>query len=253
MIFFLGEEARPGPLAEAWILVRIPMTKQTLTLLAFFHLSESDSSEFMKLGEFAETTIGSMKGISRFDMEQAVAKPERFDMPAKMELTTPDAPQTPYHGAVILEGTPGAVWSCAETLAGMTKTFHAYRVTEKPIFDKGVEPARPTKGARFLLALTFHDDLPESAIRRSWRVHEPLAEVVHIGSNRYVQWWVDEKITPEAPRIDGIVEMHFPTEADLVDGFFDSERGRMEIVQDSAHFISGGHPRVYLKQFAYRI
>jgi len=95
--------------------------------------------------------------------------------------------------------------------------------------------------------LMFHGDLPDSAARRSWALHAGLAERVHIGACHYVQNWVLEALVPDCPPTRGLPELRFPDEAAAVERFFDSERGRMEILQDTAHFVACG-PRLYLRQ-----
>lgn len=53
-------------------------------------------------------------------------------------------------------------------------------------------------------------------------------------------------LTPDSPPARGLPELRFPDEAALVDRFFDSDRGRDEILQDTAHFVASG-PRLYLR------
>ncbi|MFJ8604997.1 hypothetical protein ACIREM_41105 [Streptomyces shenzhenensis] len=223
--------------------------------MTFFHAADGTDRE--DLHTWLTNTLGPSTALSdgqltRLDIQLAQPRPAGFNMPADMELTSDDAPSTPYDGVLVLDGSDAAVRKVLDgEFADRTSTRHTYRVTEKVIFDKGVRRGLPTPGVKFLLSLKFHSDMPESAIRRSWHAHEPLAERVHVGSDRYVQWWVDAAVTAEAPAIEGVVEMNFPTEDDLVHRFFDSERGELEIVQDSAHFIAGGHPRVYLAEYVF--
>jgi hypothetical protein len=42
---------------------------------------------------------------------------------------------------------------------------------------------------------------------------------------------------PDAHELDGIAEIHFPTERDLRERFYDSEAGRRAIREDVAGFI----------------
>jgi hypothetical protein len=123
--------------------------------------------------------------------------------------------------------------------------FHAYAVESRTLFDRGV-PHDPASAITLTGRLMFHADLPDSAARRSWSLHAPLAERVHIGADRYIQNWVTDVLTPDSPPTRGLPELRFPDESALVDRFFDSDRGRDEILQDTAHFVASG-PRLYLR------
>lgn len=123
--------------------------------------------------------------------------------------------------------------------------LHAYAVESRTVFERHAA-SDPATAITLLGRLMFHADLPDSAARRSWRLHAPLAERVHVGADRYVQNWVVAALTPESPPTRGLPEMRFPDEASLVERFFDSDRGRDEILQDTAHFVASG-PRLYLR------
>jgi hypothetical protein len=102
-----------------------------------------------------------------------------------------------------------------------------------------------------LRGLIFHEDLPESAVRRSWDRHAPLAVDVPEGASRYVQWWVEEQLSRDAPKIGGVAELHFATKAALAQRFFDSPRGMKEIAHDIGHFVAGGPPRLFARDYVY--
>jgi hypothetical protein len=202
---------------------------------------------------FGPDALATYRGLQRCDVLIGRERPSKFRFPDDMELKSDDAPTPPYDGALILAGEPSSIFAVlGGELVDHTDLRHAYSVTGTVMFDKGLVPATPTVGIKFLLSLRFFADMSPTAARRAWANHGPLARTVHIGANRYVQWWVDARLSPDAPPLGGIVELHFPTEDDLVDRFFDSPRGEMEIVQDTADFIAGGHPRVYLEEYAYR-
>ena len=123
---------------------------------------------------------------------------------------------------------------------------HAWSVQPTVGYSRG--PYGDDREALTLLGrLMFHADLPDSAAQRSWALHAALAERVHIGACHYVQNWVLEALVPDCPPTRGLPELRFPNEAAAVDRFFDSDRGRMEILQDTAHFVASG-PRLYLRQ-----
>jgi hypothetical protein len=134
-------------------------------------------------------------------------------------------------------------------LAERAALLHAYRVTEAVIWDRQeVTPGTQTPGISFMGRLQFHDDMPDSAARRSWTLHTALARKVHVAATRYIQNWIEEPFGADTPPARGIPELHFATEQDLLERFFDSPRGREEVLQDTAHFIQDG-PRLYTREF----
>jgi len=158
----------------------------------------------------------------------------------------PPSDPDPYRSAgaydlVAIDDTGAARWPDMPDLL----TLHAYRVEADTMFAR--KPIGDDAEAITLLGrLMFHADLPDSAARRSWRLHAPLAERVHVGASHYVQNWVTETLSSDAPPTRGLPEMRFPNEQALVERFFDSDRGRDEILQDTSHFVASG-PRLYLR------
>jgi hypothetical protein len=179
-------------------------------------------------------------------------QPEGFVLPANMRREGGiSEPWPPYNAAIVID----AFELAADTMQAMSDWIdlaHSYRVTRTVIKDDGaVETGQPSSGIKYLRGLAFHSDLPASAIRRSWANHANLAVDVHVGASRYVQWWVDEQLTADAPRIGGVAELHFAKVEDLEERFFDSPRGAKEIVQDLAHFVAGGPPRLFASDFVF--
>jgi hypothetical protein len=130
---------------------------------------------------------------------------------------------------------------------------HGYAVEETQIFDRGAARGLGrTPGTKLFGLLLFHPDLPDSAARRSWALHAGLAERVHVGAARYAQNWIVRPLSSDAPPAHGMPEMHFPTPTDLIERFFDSDRGRDEILQDTAHFVARG-PRLYCAEHVLRM
>ena len=68
-------------------------------------------------------------------------------------------------------------------------------------------------------------------------MHVPLALRVHAGVAKYVRNWIEEPLSPTTAQTRGIVELHFDSITDLEQRWFDSERGRAEIIQDVGHFL----------------
>ncbi len=108
-------------------------------------------------------------------------------------------------------------------------------------------------GIHMLHPLYFHDDLSQEAIDRSWgMIHAELAVKVHVGGNMYHQHRVKGAITSGSQAdFNGFSEFHFPTKDDLVNGYFDSDRGRMEIRHDIRHFIKGFPARLFARELRF--
>jgi hypothetical protein len=145
-----------------------------------------------------------------------------------------------------------AIWEKAfrpfegELSALSAKRFD-YRISERTIRHESalLRPGRPTPGYKLMRGLVFHADLGAAAARRQWLHHADLAVRVHLGVARYTQHWVEERLSAEAPAIGGFSELHFPSLEAMRDRYFDSQRGRQEIIHDTGHFIASGSKRFY--------
>ena len=178
--------------------------------------------------------------------------PSGFVLPPAMRLDASNSVPWPPYDAAILRGDVEPAAALPSGLGEWADLEHTYRVTRKVIKDDGsIVDGCPSTGIKYLRGLIFHEDLPESAIRRSWARHAPLAVEVHEGASRYVQWWVEEHLSRDAPKIGGIAELHFASECALAERFFDSPRGMKEIVQDTGHFIAGGPPRLFARDHVF--
>ena len=123
-------------------------------------------------------------------------------------------------------------------LGELASEVHPYHVNEQHVMDR--RKAGEIQCRTLISLLMFHADLPDSAARRSWKLHAPLVDRVHVGATHYVQNWVIAKLDASCPLARGIPQLHFPSYEDLVNGFFDSPRGRDEILQDTSHFVQSG-------------
>lgn len=181
-----------------------------------------------------------------------------------IDPTPEDIPYRPANDVNLREARPRydaalEAWGDSEALAarvreavtGETALCHIYEVEETVILDRAPAAGRPSAGLKLMGQLMFHADMPDSAVRRSWALHAPLAVRVHIGAGRYVQNFVTRSFDADAPTTRGIPQMHFPTRADLIERFVDSPRGMQEILQDTAHFVAGG-PRFYTREMVLR-
>jgi hypothetical protein len=130
--------------------------------------------------------------------------------------------------------------------------LHAYAVSVTTVIHReGFVPSRPTPGYKLLRGLYLFDDLPDVAAQRMWAHHSELAKRVHLGLARYARHWVTARLTPESPQVRGFSDLHFPDEESLRLRYFDSDRGRQEILHDIGHFIAGGLPRVFTREYVF--
>lgn len=127
---------------------------------------------------------------------------------------------------------------------------HSYHISETEVLQRpDLLSGTPTPGYKLIRGLFFYDDMPDTLVQRSWEHHQHLAVKVHIGLARYVRHWVEEILSPDAPAIRGLSELHFPSEEALLDRYFDSSRGEEEILHDIGHFISGGTRRLFCREY----
>ena len=231
-----------------------------MTVLVFLRApDEAASVDFRRwvVSDFGARLADPASGLTRAIVTVCAASPDGpdgLDLPATMRLNGSNTQPWPgYDAALTLEGPDEAVAACwAGEMAARTDLRHVYRVSERVMIDKErITPGRPSNGMTYMRGIHFHADLPRSAWERSWTLHAPLAIKVHVGVSRYTQWYVEEILSEGSPGIGGIAELHFPTVKDMVEGFFDSPRGRDEIAQDTRHFIAGGPPRLFAEQHVF--
>jgi uncharacterized protein (TIGR02118 family) len=126
----------------------------------------------------------------------------------------------------------------AETAQGMQVT--AYLVDERVQWDyeRDWPDGEPSPGVKQLSFVRRLPSLTRDEFAAHWNdVHAPLARVHHPGIWRYVQNVVVEPLTPDAPELDGVAELHFRTVDDLRDRMYDSEDGKARIRADVKTFI----------------
>lgn len=96
-------------------------------------------------------------------------------------------------------------------------------------------------GVRRISFVRAAPGLGRAEMARHWgEVHWPLARVHHPALWRYVQNVVVAPLTPGAPDVDGIAELHFRTVEDLRDRFYDSEAGQAVVARDVQSFLDRG-------------
>jgi uncharacterized protein (TIGR02118 family) len=131
---------------------------------------------------------------------------------------------------------PGA-W-VMETAQGMQVT--AYLVDQRVQWDyeRDWPDGAPSPGVKQLSFVRRLPSITRDEFAAHWNdVHAPLARVHHPGIWRYVQNVVVEPLTPAAPELDGVAELHFRTVDDLRDRMYDSEEGKARIRADVKTFI----------------
>ncbi len=136
--------------------------------------------------------------------------------------------------------------------AGSYADAACYKVEETLIKASPVRGQQgQVPGIHMLHPLFFHDDLPRSALLRSWReIHADLAVRIHVGAESYGQMLVVDRLGEGAP-YGGFSEFHFPSREALLSGYFESDRGRAEIRHDIRHFIRGIPPRLFATLHVY--
>jgi hypothetical protein len=127
---------------------------------------------------------------------------------------------------------------------------HVYAVEETVVKAAPRRNGR-VPGIHMMHPLFLHEDLPRSALLRSWReIHADLAVKVHVGADSYSQFLVLRQLG-EGPAYGGFSDFQFPSHEALMTGYFDSDRGRSEIRHDIRHFIRGLPPRLFATQHRY--
>ncbi|PJI38759.1 MAG: hypothetical protein CTR53_16025 [Ferrovibrio sp.] len=126
-------------------------------------------------------------------------------------------------------------------------SFGGFR-TEATLKKGSAELWRPGEipGVHMLHPLRFHDDLPRSALLRSWRdIHGDLAPHAHAGASYYTQQLTLKRWGSPEQDFGGFSEFHFPSMAALIEGYFASDEARKAVRHDIRHFIKGVPPRMF--------
>jgi uncharacterized protein (TIGR02118 family) len=116
---------------------------------------------------------------------------------------------------------------------GYVTTEHVQRAPATP----------PTLGARtvgikMICPLIRRAELTHAEFVAHWLSrHVPLALRHHPAMTRYVNNVVDQKLSESSADLDGIAELHFPSEEVLRTGIFDSAEGERIVRDDIARFI----------------
>lgn len=163
------------------------------------------------------------------------------------------APASPAYDAVIeVAATARDLQRAAEMIEREFKTGSAvlsmYRTRPMPArIDRARRAGARSPGVKYIVLCRFHADMPQSAVQRSWAHHVSLALRVHVGADIYIRHWVEETLSPGAPPVEGVTELHFPTFEDMCSRWFIDDDGRRQIIQDIGHFLASG-TRLYTSE-----
>ena len=137
-----------------------------------------------------------------------------------------------------LDGTVDALDAARTVVDGVPMT--AYLVDERVQWDyeRDWPVGEPSPGVKQLSFVRRLPPLTREEFAAHWNdVHAPLARIHHPGIWRYVQNVVVEPLTPDAPELDGVAELHFRTYDDLVHRMYDSDEGKALIRADVRNFL----------------
>ncbi|MEI8000617.1 MAG: EthD domain-containing protein [Actinomycetes bacterium] len=116
----------------------------------------------------------------------------------------------------------------------------AYLVDERVVLpgDLPRTVGAPTPGIVHLPFVRRARSLSRAAMAEHWqRVHAPLVPEHQPGVVRYVQNVVRRPLTPDAPEVDGMAQLHFRTVADLHERFHASAASRDLLGADVDRFL----------------
>lgn len=152
--------------------------------------------------------------------------------------------EAPYDAIVEL-WTPGAHRAApvlAEALAARAGAAHVYRA-EEAIYNESPTGHNPA-AVNLIAVWDVRPGLPRSEARRHWQEHVPLALAIHHGNTRYVQTWLAEALSHDAPPHAGIASLRFPSLEAITSGLFRSPDDVKVIEADVAEFV-GASPVMY--------
>lgn len=110
------------------------------------------------------------------------------------------------------------------------------------------QPVTPVPGYKIMRGFHFVDVLSPQAARHCWDNHVALALKIH-GFDKYVRYWVNHAVTPDAPAIGGATNLQFASAEAVVNGYFTVPDGMEQIQHDVRHFIDRGLERVFTREY----
>ena len=121
------------------------------------------------------------------------------------------------------------------------QSVDAYAVDEHVRFDyeRTWPDGNASPGPRRISFVRRAEGISRAEMAQHWGdVHSKLVPVHHPGVWRYVQNVVISPVTPNAPDVDGIAELHFRNVDDLHTRFYDSDEGKRIVAEDVRRFLA---------------
>jgi uncharacterized protein (TIGR02118 family) len=124
--------------------------------------------------------------------------------------------------------------------AYLFSAMHGYIVDEVVHRDvpRTLPLGHPSPGVKQISLLRRRPELDATEFRRQYEhEHGPLTLREHPGLWRYIQNFVVDAVTPDAPPLDAIAERHFRSEDDFRTGSYRNGDSRRVLAEDSARFV----------------
>jgi hypothetical protein len=163
-----------------------------------------------------------------------------------LNVADAEAPEPPYYLAVLEMWSEGLSTELAEAVRQSMSAGHAdvsvYRANEN--VPKGASPgtdAVAPHGVNLMAVWDGKPGLSAAELQRHWQEHIPLAVAIHHGADRYVQSWLAEPLTADAPPHRGVASLRFANLAAIAGGLFRNAEDVQFITNDVAEFIQTTH------------
>ena len=138
-------------------------------------------------------------------------------------------------------------------VASAVEAAFDYHVSERTQLDDCRAPVlgERSPGVKAIYVVRRNPALSDAEASRRWLEHAAVARRHHVGMSRYVQNGVVASLSPDAPVVNGIAVLHFPTLADLEEHMYDNEAGREAVASDVAALVAETHP-LYTSEYVLR-
>jgi len=142
---------------------------------------------------------------------------------------------------------PAASGNWSALLAELSSTLDAYAVDEVSHWScaRTWPDGERSPGFKMMAFTRRQAGLLREEFQRHYRdIHAPLAREHHPALWSYRQNFVRAKLTPDAPSLDCMAEMHFRSVEDLHDGFYATGKSAGIIAKDVAKFMDQRNVRL---------
>jgi hypothetical protein len=109
--------------------------------------------------------------------------------------------------------------------------YHLHEIIEK---GDGVFPKGTLSGLTLVVFVRPRPGVEIGEVKARWDRHAPLARRVHVGMQRYSRNLIEWISTPGARPYIGVAVLQFATDADFLEGLWESPEGRAAIEYDVA-------------------